>query len=184
MASPIAHTLGAYAVLVTLEPKLVSTRRLNSIALGTAFVFGNLADADFVVEQFTSNPFWRHHYFTHSIPFAILLGVVCYLILKIANRKNAGRDAGLVCAAYSSHLLIDFFTDDGSKPYGIPLLLPFSHQHFMAPFPIFYSIHRGELTDLFSAHNLIGVMIEVAVMGPIAYLAVFVARVRLENQKN
>src|SRR5262245_10587099 len=104
MSSPIAHTLGAYAVLVTLEPKLVSTRRLNGIALGTAFVFGNLADADFVVEQFTSNPFWRHHYFTHSIPFALLIGLAAYLLLRLVSRENAFRDAVLVFAAYSSHL--------------------------------------------------------------------------------
>lgn len=182
MSSPIAHTLGAYAVLVTLEPKLVSTRRLNGIALGTAFVFGNLADADFVVEQFTANPFWRHHYFTHSIPFAILVGIASYLILKITHRQNALRYAVLVWAAYCSHLLIDFFTDDGSKPYGIPLLLPFTHEHFMASFSIFYSIHRGELSDLFSVHNLIGVTIELAVMAPIAYLAAFLARLRLETK--
>jgi inner membrane protein len=183
MSSPVAHTLGAYAVLVTVEPKLVSNRRLNSIALGTAFVFGNLADADFVIEQFTSNPFWRHHYFTHSIPFAVLIGVFCYVILKLARRQHALHDAGLVLAAYSSHLLIDYFTDDGSKPYGIPLFLPFTHQHFMAPVSIFYSIHRGELNDLFSFHNFIGVTIELAVMGPIAYLAFFLARLRLENKK-
>jgi inner membrane protein len=182
MSSPIAHTLGAYAVLVTLEPGLVANRRLNGIALGAAFVFGNLADADFVVEHFTSNPFWRHHYFTHSIPFALLIGIAAYLILKIANRRYALRDAALVCGAYASHLLMDYFTDDGSKPYGIPLFLPFTHTHFMIPFPVFYSIHRGELSDLFSAHNLIGVSIELAVMGPIAYFAAFVAHQRLENR--
>jgi inner membrane protein len=180
MASPIAHTLGAYAVLVTIEPKFVSTRRLNSIALGTAFVFGNLADADFVIEQFISNPFWRHHYFTHSVLFGIIVGLVCYLALKIARWKNPFRDAVLVCAAYCSHLLIDYFTDDGSKPYGIPLFLPFTDEHFISPFPVFYSIHRGELKDLFSMHNLMGSLIELAVMGVIAYLAFFLARMRME----
>src|SRR5262245_1410110 len=182
MASPIAHTLGAYAVLVTIEPRLVSSRRLNGIALGTAFVFGNLADADFVIEQFISSPIWRHHYFSHSIFFAILVGIVTYLVLKIARWKNAVRDAVLVFAAYSSHLLIDYFTDDGSKPYGIPLFLPFTQEHFISPLSIFYSIHRGELTDLFSMHNLMGVLIELAVMGVIAYLAFFLARLRLEAQ--
>jgi inner membrane protein len=182
MASPIAHTLGAYAVLVTIEPKLVSSRRLNGIALGTAFVFGNLADTDFVIEQFISSPFWRHHYFSHSVLFGIIVGVVSYMVLKILRRKNAFRDAGLVCAAYCSHLLIDYFTDDGSKPYGIPLFLPFTEQHFISPLPIFYSIHRGELKDLVSMHNLMGVMIELAVMGVIAYLAFFLARMRLEAQ--
>jgi len=183
MASPIAHTLGAYAVLVTIEPRLAS-RRLNGIALGTAFVFGNLADADFVVEQFISSPIWKHHYFSHSIFFGILVGIVTYLVLKIARRKNAFRDAGLVCAAYCSHLLIDYFTDDGSKPYGIPLLLPFTQEHFISPLPIFYSIHRGELSDLFSMHNLMAVLIELAVMGVIAYLAFFLARMRLDAQAN
>ncbi len=78
--------------------------------------------------------------------------------------RNAGKFALLIGAAYSSHLLLDYFADDGSKPYGIPLLWPFTNQHFIAPFNLFYSIHRGEFSDIFSMHNFVGVLIEIAVI--------------------
>jgi membrane-bound metal-dependent hydrolase YbcI (DUF457 family) len=182
MPSPVGHTLGAFSTLLALEPDIVSSRYKTNIALGAAFVFGSLADADFVVAHFSTAPFLRHHYFSHSIPFAICFTFLCWIILKCFRFRNAGKFAGLIGAAYSSHLLLDYFAHDGSNPYGIPLLWPFTNRHFIAPFNLFYSIHRGEFTDIFSMHNLVGVLMEIAVMGPITLLLILLAKRRVQTK--
>src|ERR1043166_5489053 len=112
MPTPIGHTIGAYALLVTLEPEFVASREKNSIALGLAFVFGSLADGDFLIAQFTSNPVLRHHYFTHSIPFAIGFTFLCWIVLKLFKTTRAEWKAFLIGAAYLSHLFLDYFAND------------------------------------------------------------------------
>lgn len=176
MAGPIAHTFAAYATLITAKPHLVETRRKNLIAWGTAFVFGNLADTDFVVASFTSNPVLQHHFFSHSIPFAFLIALLCIAGLKLLRYPHAVKDGMLLGLLYGSHLLLDYFTDDGSAPFGIPLLWPFTRHHFWAPFILFYATHRGGWKELLSRHNVIGLVIEVALLLPVVGLARFRAK--------
>lgn len=178
MPSPVAHTLAAYSLLITMDPSLVQNRQRNSLALGSAFVFGNLADADFVVAQFSSVTYLRHHYFSHSIPFALLVMAVTWIVLRLARMRSPDRWAGLLGAAYFTHLLLDYMTEDGSLPKGIPLLWPFSTTHFMSPFLIFYSIHRGGWQDIFSAENMLALVVEISVMLPVAVLSFWLARRR------
>ncbi len=179
MASPIGHALGAYATIVLLKPQSVSDGNRNRITLGLAFIFGNLADTDFLVAHFTDQTFLNHHYFSHSIPFAVLVAALCFLVLKALRHPQSLRESLVLGAAYGSHLLIDYFTDDGSPPFGIPLLWPFSNHHFMSPVLLFPSIHRGNFHDLFSLHNLKAMFLEIAVLGPPALLAWVRRRPRL-----
>jgi membrane-bound metal-dependent hydrolase YbcI (DUF457 family) len=188
MPSPIGHALGAYAALLALKPDLLADRRKNSLAVGAAFVLGSLADADFFVAHFAQGIYYlRHHYFSHSIPFALGFTFLCYLILKGIRARSPVKYSGLAGVAYGSHLLLDYFAQDGSAPYGIPLLWPippFHRTHFIAPIEIFFSIHRGEFTDLLSAHNLAAIAIEVAVLAPLCALAfVRAKRINAETQR-
>ena len=171
MATPIGHTLGAYAAIAFLKPETVRDSRRNRIALGLAFIFGNLADTDFLVAHLTDRTFLNHHYFSHSIPVAVLVTVCSFLMLKAMRQPQSLQESLVLGAVYGSHLLMDLFTDDGSAPYGIPLLWPFTNHHFFPSFFIFPSIHRGNLQDLFSLHNLKATFLEIAVLGPIALLA-------------
>ena len=98
MPSPVGHTLGAFSALLALEPDIVTSRYKTNIALGAAFVFGSLADADFVVAHFTTAPYLRHHYFSHSIPFADLFHVALldyFEMLSISKRWK-------ICGTYWS----------------------------------------------------------------------------------
>lgn len=181
MPSPVAHTLAAYSLMITMDPTLVQNRQRNSLALGSAFVFGNLADADFVVAQFSSETYLRHHYFSHSIPFALLVTAVIWLLLRLARRRSAERWTVLLGAAYFTHLLLDYMTEDGSVPRGIPLLWPFTTRHFMSPILIFYSIHRGDWQDIFSPENMLALLVEMSVMVPISLISLWFARRRLAS---
>mgnify|MGYP000535911898 CR=1 FL=1 len=172
MPSPIAHTLAAYAALVIARPSILADRQSNSIAVGTAFVCGALADADFAMTVLTHNRVWGHHYFSHSIPFVLFFTAICYLALRLLRKTPVWEYAWLAGLAYATHLLLDYFTEDGSRPYGIPLLWPFTGHHFMAPVNIFYSIHRGDLQAIFGPHNLKAIIVEIVVLSPIVLLSV------------
>ena len=165
--------------MVCLDPSLTSNREKNSLALGSAFVFGSLADADFIVAHFTTATYFHHHYFSHSIPFAIAFTALCWVVLKLLGRRPAAKWAVLFGAAYSTHLILDYFTEDGSFPFGIPLLWPLTDQHFVAPATIFYSIHRGTWQAIFSPENLQALLMELVVMVPVTLMAVLIARRRL-----
>jgi membrane-bound metal-dependent hydrolase YbcI (DUF457 family) len=164
--------------MVLLDPSLISDRRKHGMVAGAAFVFGSLADADFLVAHFTTIPFLRHHYFSHSIPFALLFTALCWVALKLVKGPAAGNWARLFGAAYASHLGLDYLTRDGSFPYGIPLLWPLTDEHFVAPVQFFYSIHRGTWRAIFGPENLLAITVEIAIMLPVALIAFWIARTR------
>ena len=176
MATPVGHTLSAYTILLAFQPSLASKVRSKWIGLATAFVFGNLADADFAVAYFVQNPVWRHHFFSHSIPFVILFALFCFLIFSFLRQRKPLQLALLLGAAYGTHVLLDFFTDDGSSPFGIPLLWPFTHHHFLASDPLFFATQRGSLEALISLHNLTAMAIECLLLAPVAWLVFRVRR--------
>ena len=171
MCTPLAHGLAGYTVLVLGEPRLATPFRNNLRAMGAGFVFGSMADADFLVAYYTKIPALQHHFFTHSIAFTLAIGVVTYLLLRALINTGVFRTALLLTAAYGTHLLLDYFTHDGSPPIGIPLFWPFTDRHFVAPMEFFLSIHRGSMQALFGSHNFIALFREMLILGPLAVLA-------------
>jgi inner membrane protein len=171
MPTPLAHGLAGYAVLILAEPRLAADLRGNLKALGAGIVFGTLADADFLVAYYSSNPVLQHHYFSHSIPFAFLIGAISYLVIRALKKTQALRTALVLTAVYGTHLLLDYFTHDGSSPIGIPLFWPFTHKHLVAPVEIFASIHRGAMETLFGRHNFGALFREALILTPLALAA-------------
>jgi len=172
MPSPIAHGFAGYALMVLSEPHVASNLRGNLIALGAGVLVGSMADADFLIAHFTDNPVWQHHYFSHSIPFTLLIGLLAYPFVRwVLKLKKPFRMTSIVTAIYASHLLLDYFTHDGSRPIGIPLLWPLTDRHFLAPVEIFMSINRGSMSILFGAHNIEALIREALIMGPLALAA-------------
>ena len=171
MCTPIAHGLAGYTVLLVGEPRLAADFRSNLQAIGAGFVFGSMADADFLVAYYTKIPELQHHFFSHSISFTLAIGVVTYLLLKVLIHSAVFRTALLLMAAYGSHLSLDYFTHDGSPPIGIPLFWPMTDRHMVAPVEVFLSIHRGSIQALFGSHNFMALFREVLVLGPLALLA-------------
>jgi hypothetical protein len=179
MPSPLAHGFAGYSILMLAEPRMATDMRSNLKAMGTGFFFGGLADADFFVAYFASqnDVVFHHHYFTHSIPFTLLIGLIAYPILKwILKISRPFRMSAILTAIYGSHLFLDYFTHDGSVPIGIPLLWPFTHKHFMAPIEIFMSIHRGGMENLFGAHNMEAIIREFFITAPIALASYLYAK--------
>lgn len=76
---------------------------------------------------------WGHRGFSHSIFFAILLGLFVALVLNVKLRMSCSKVLSLwflMSASALSHLLLDALTNGG---HGIALLAPFSNIRYFLP---------------------------------------------------
>jgi inner membrane protein len=135
---------------------------------------GSAADLDFLPGLLIGDAGAFHHGLTHSVGAAALFAGVL-----AAWAPGGGRCRWLLFGllAYGSHVLLDALARDTSAPYGVPALWPVSVAYWNAPVPAFEDIRRedgvGEfLSSLFSAHNARAVARELALMGPVAAVAI------------
>ncbi|MCP4629990.1 MAG: metal-dependent hydrolase [bacterium] len=83
---------------------------------------------------------------THSITFTLLFAVIAGLIGNLSMKQIFKRLFFLTLIVYSSHLLLDFFTEGGK---GIQLLWPFTDSFFQSPISVFPGAHYSKgLFDL------------------------------------
>src|SRR5688572_30287448 len=111
MATPIGHLLAGAAIGTLISrgsnlPRPIFIGGLAAIA----------ADFDFIPGLVIGNPGRFHHAQSHSITFAVLIGLIAGLIA----RESRLRWALLVGVGYASHLILDGLTFDDSAPHGIP----------------------------------------------------------------
>ena len=135
MPSPIAHAVSGYAIAKGFNPIRVS--RMWRFALYAVFV-AIAADFDFIPQLVAGIN--THRGFTHSLSFAILFSLV---LSRLFIRKTLLKYLPtfiLTLAIYSSHLVLDFFTQGGT---GIPLLWPISSSHFQSAIPLFPAVHHS-----------------------------------------
>jgi membrane-bound metal-dependent hydrolase YbcI (DUF457 family) len=96
------------------------------LALG-AFL-GVAPDFDYILNWLRIPYGGWHHGFTHSIPFAFLVGLVTILIL----RQWSVRSFIVFTAAYVSHTLLDFILTESR---GVALWWPFTNYRYKLRFP-------------------------------------------------
>lgn len=73
---------------------------------------------------------WGHRGAVHSIPFAIIVGLLIGAVARLSGLRSPVRVGFLGGIVFGSHGLLDTFTDGG---LGIALLWPFSNERFFAP---------------------------------------------------
>ncbi len=127
----------------------------------------NLPDIDYFFGIAQGAPNLYHRQFTHSLGFAVLIGLACGLFFKIRGRRFWPMFylAGVSCF---SHVVLDFFGNDTSHPLGVVALWPFSSAYFMSPVPIFSNLLKGDtlvelLKAVFRMHNMAALLWEVVV---------------------
>jgi membrane-bound metal-dependent hydrolase YbcI (DUF457 family) len=130
VASPIAHTFAGFWIFLILAAQwkrwLAAQWRQWVPQLGVLILLANLPDLDFLPGWLDGDANQLHRSFTHSLTFAILISLALSSVWRIA--PGFCRSALLYFTAYSSHLLIDFFS--GIKigwthtGYGMPLFWP------------------------------------------------------------
>src|SRR5437763_4334593 len=187
VASPIAHTFAGFwtflILAAQLKTRLAAQWRQWLPQLGVLILLANLPDLDFLPGCFDGNANHLHRGFTHSLTFAILIS----LALSCAWRIVPGfwRSTLLYFIAYSSHLLIDFFT--GTKigwtntGFGMPLFWPWP-KTFSSPLILIFGIHHKNFAALFSLDNLRACTYETLIFGAITVVASVLWKRRLKSR--
>lgn len=122
MPLAVAHGLFGATLVAALRARDAAGRRFR-LALLAGFLLANCADLDFLVVFALRSRDW-HRAFTHSLAFALVVGLLLILILG-ASRM---RDALAYGLAYASHALLDFLTT--KEGGGVEFLWPFSGERF------------------------------------------------------
>lgn len=130
-------------------------------------VLANLPDVDFVLGIVHGHPNLYHRLLSHSIGFALAVGVLCGLYGKLRHGRFLPMFALSVGACFS-HVVLDYLGADTSEPHGVTALWPFSTAYFIAPVTLFSALKKGDtVADLalgiFNVHNILGLMREVVV---------------------
>jgi inner membrane protein len=109
-------------------------KRVSRAVLASGVFASMLPDADVILFRFgaTYNDVWSHRGFSHSLGFAILLGLVAAFLLR--RRAPTLRAFAFVALSAASHGLLDMLTNGG---HGIAFLWPLSgHRYFFDWRPI------------------------------------------------
>ena len=122
MPTIISHTAVPLAVGLGL-----GNARIPRLLLIGGIVASMLPDVDVILFRFgaTYSDIWSHRGFSHSIGFAILLGLIAAAVL----RKSVSPLLGFAFVALSalSHGLLDMMTNGG---HGVAILWPLSGQRY------------------------------------------------------
>lgn len=163
MASPVAHSLAGAIIHF-------ATRRGgdgNYQDFWWLILAANLADFDLIPSLLMGEHGLFHRTFSHSIPAAVMFALLVYTGFRWSRHEHAVRLSLLMFAAYASQLLVDWLSFDPGPVAGIPLLYPFSGEHYMANPTVFLNIERNELfSGAVIIHNIKAVLLEFVILGP------------------
>jgi membrane-bound metal-dependent hydrolase YbcI (DUF457 family) len=189
VASPIAHTFAGFWTFLILAAQwkrwLAAQWRQWVPQLGVLILLANLPDLDFLPGWLDGDANQLHRSFTHSLTFAILISLVLSSVWRIA--PGFWRSALLYFTAYSSHLLIDFFS--GIKigwthtGYGMPLFWPWSKE-FSSPLILTFGVRHKDFAALFSLDNVWSCTYELLTCSIITVVALVLWQRRLKSSSS
>jgi membrane-bound metal-dependent hydrolase YbcI (DUF457 family) len=135
-------------------------------------VLANLPDVDLLIGLLLKGDAQAYHGgVTHSIFFAVVMGLVASLILR---RRFAIRWSLFVFSlAVASHVLVDSFTGTHIGVHstrGYALFWPFSQTVWPMPVTLFPGVQHDTLARLLSAHNLAVIGYEILIFVPVIAL--------------
>ncbi|MFH1940856.1 MAG: metal-dependent hydrolase [bacterium] len=183
MCTPFGHSLLGYSMASGYSFWSIGQRW---VVYGLILFLSNLPDVDFLFGYFTGNPNRYHHGWTHSLMFAVIVGVVFGVASSSFTRHNGIRAGIVAFILVLSHILLDFFTKDTRPPFGMPLFWPASKAYFISHATPFLDVTKastnGEfLSSLFCVHNLRTVLSELAIFVPLT-AGIFIYRRRKERR--
>ena len=181
MASPIAHSFAGFWTSLPLrkctKTRLTADWRQYVSGLGILILLANAPDLDLLLGNAL------HRGFTHSVTVAVLIS----LTLSCAWRIVPGfwRSTSLYFTAYSSHLLIDFFTGTRigwtNSGFGMPLFWPWP-ETFSSPLILVFGIHHKDFAALFSLDNVRACTYETLIFGAITVVPPLLWKRKLKSR--
>ncbi len=192
MPLPIAHSLlgGAVCLATDRDGAAAGYRRFVLAA-----VLANGADLDYLPGMLVGDPHRFHRMAAHSLGWAVLVAILAaWLVrrgwvrawpLRPGWPTGAAGTAVIVALLWASHVLLDSLNADFSEPVGVMMFWPVSSV-WVPAIPLFYNIDKiagpaspwAFVRSLMTAHNLRAGLLEVALMGPLLGLAVWLRRQR------
>ena len=180
MASPIAHSFAGFWTFLFQrrhsKTQLTARWRHYLPRLGVLILLANAPDLDL----FLGNAV--HRGFTHSLTIAVLVSLAVSCAWRIA--QGFWRSAILYFTAYSSHILIDFFT--GTKigwtntGFGMPLFWPW-HKTFSSPLILIFGVRHKDLAALLSLDNVWACTLELLTCAAITGVALLLWKRSLKS---
>jgi len=169
MCTPVGHSLLGFSIFISLKDSQKKDHWV--IPLGI-IILASFPDIDFIFGFLSGDPNRYHHFWMHSLAFAVLFGVIFGVGSGWLFRRFSFRFGFLGFFIIFSHILLDFFTKDTSSPMGMQLLWPFSDSFYLSSVSLFQDVHKASsssefLKSLFVWHNLWTVLIELAILGPV-----------------
>ena len=177
MPLPIAHSAAGLAGYVAFKKRNPdSPAKQELFLLGLCLFLANLPDLDFIPGFLCGEPGRFHHGPSHSLVVG-LVGVLifyrfaCYWLTGISKKRIFG------CCLVSllSHPVLDYFSADTSKPFGVPLFWPFDTEYYMSSFPLFRDVQRNQDTlgtffsTIINTNNAWGIAVESLFSGTILF---------------
>jgi len=161
--SPVGHALGGIALGWD-----CSSRR----GLATAAILALVSiapDLDLLANS--------HRGESHSLGAAAIAGLAALAISSSAfaavpTRRDRFRWAAAVSLAWSSHILLDWLSNDTRPPIGVMALWPFTRDYYKAGIEIFPPVSRRYWESRFWVHNLWALVVELVVLLPITAIVV------------
>ena len=165
MPLPVAHGLLGASVAIALR-RSARPRSWKLVSIGS--FLGIFPDFDYLLNWLRISGGGWHHGFTHSVLFALFLGLVAATVF----RERKARSIIIFCAAAGSHAILDFLMTESR---GVALWWPLTDQRYKLklPNPIDYTWSNeslwGAAEDLFRIS-----LIELMIFGAIFLSAVLV----------
>jgi membrane-bound metal-dependent hydrolase YbcI (DUF457 family) len=107
----------------------------------------------------------RHNMETHSVGFALLVGMA---VLAWSRSRRLALACGL---AIATHVLFDWLGSDDSPPLGVMALWPLSSDFYFADAYVFATISRRYWLEGFVMHNVWAVLRELVILLPLVGVA-------------
>jgi membrane-bound metal-dependent hydrolase YbcI (DUF457 family) len=179
MPSPIGHALAGAAIAWTVAPgrtgslDALSPRTAPSrprVPSATPLLWACVAlaaapDLDLLAP-------YTHRTITHSFAAVAVVAIVSIAVTGKVTRRIAPLMVLACTLAYASHLALDWMAVDDSVPRGVQLLWPFDDRWFISGWDLFRGTARRDIfTALSMRTNALAILQELAILGPIAWLA-------------
>ena len=171
MPTPIGHALAGAIIFESLPVK----RKQTLLLLSAVLFFALLPDVDFLFGFLLGDPNRYHHFFTHSLLFVVLSGLLGGFVYAKLRPGRILFFSAIFVSSGISHVILDLLAMDKRAPFGCPVFWPFSKKYFISPVLLFSDVSRVSdsrlfLQSLFNLHNLATVGVELLVLVPILIL--------------
>lgn len=166
MPSPVGHTLFGlwiYVIWCKNLPRLLSGRLSDWILIIWIIFCSNLPDFDLFIGLAEGDLSKYHQTYTHTLGFALIIGLATFLFLKIKKQNRIYSISFLTFISVYFHVILDSLNCDSRPPVGVMLFWPFSNRYFN-PIQIFYPVPHSQPSDVFTSFFVNAVLREIMLL--------------------